>query len=180
MATSDDFYKLFKTIFNLKELGLWWSQARTKIRGGSGYSRAKFVIHVEIDNSDIAKVDKMKHFFSESSKKVDNNILGPPMTFLHLETNLNTHLFKITDAQFCFLELSLVQAPRCLCPIRNVFDNSRNNSSIFPLYTFLKQHIMYMYMYIVQQEYVLFGGARKVQDYLRILSKMANRLLWAP
>ena len=69
-------------MFKLSELGLWWSQARTVIRGGTQYSRSKFVLHVELNNSDIPKVSNIEDYFSRSSKKVDNNLLGVPMTFV--------------------------------------------------------------------------------------------------
>ena len=82
MAESNDFHQLLKSTFNLSVLGLWWSKARTQIRGGSEYSRSRFVLHVEIDNSDLHKVDKIRDYFSHSSKKVDNNMLGIPMTFV--------------------------------------------------------------------------------------------------
>ena len=38
MSVSADFYKLFKSIFKLSELGFWWSQARTAIKRGTQFS----------------------------------------------------------------------------------------------------------------------------------------------
>ena len=82
MADSPDFFRLFKIKFQLKHLGLWWAQPRTKLRGGTDFNRSKFALHVEIDNEDSDKIQLMKDFFSHSSKKVDSNMLGVPMTFV--------------------------------------------------------------------------------------------------
>ena len=60
MTTSPDFFNLFKSMFELKHLGLWWSIARTQARGGTDYARSKFVLHVEIDSTDLIKAEKLK------------------------------------------------------------------------------------------------------------------------
>ena len=81
MATSRDFYDLFKSMFNLEHLGLWWSMARTQARRGTEYSRSKFVLHAEIDSREIKKAESIRTYFSKSSKKVDDNLLGAPLTY---------------------------------------------------------------------------------------------------
>lgn len=80
MSVSEDFYNLFKSVFKLSKLGLWWSQTRTAIKEGTQYSRSKFVLNVKIDNKNISKVPTLEEYFSKSSKKVDNNLLGVPIS----------------------------------------------------------------------------------------------------
>ena len=82
MATSPDFYQLFKRMFKLKHLGLWWTMARTKSKGGTKYQATKNTIHVEIDRCDEAKIKNIEAYFSSSSKKVDDNLLGTPLCFV--------------------------------------------------------------------------------------------------
>ena len=80
MSVSEDFYNLFKSVFKLSKLGLWWSQARTAIKEGTQYSRSKFVLNVKIDNKNISKVPTIEEYYSKSSKKVDDNLLGVPIS----------------------------------------------------------------------------------------------------
>ena len=82
MSESQDFYRLFKKKFNLQHLGLWWAQPRVKLCGGTDFNRSRFALHVEINNEDSDKIKHMKQYFSHSSKKVDHNMLGVPMTFV--------------------------------------------------------------------------------------------------
>ena len=80
MSVSEDFYNLFKSVFKLSKLGLWWCQARTAIKEGTQYSRSKFVLNVKIDNKNISKVPTIEEYYSKSSKKVDDNLLGVPIS----------------------------------------------------------------------------------------------------
>ena len=60
MATSKDFYEVFKTKFKLSELGLWFTQPRSDKSGE--YNKAKHTLHIEIDRDDLPKRVHMENF----------------------------------------------------------------------------------------------------------------------
>ena len=80
MATSVDFKRAFMQMFHLKELGLWWTQPRTSI--GSSFKKDKFVLHMEIDMCDEAKISTIESYFNNHKVGIDNCFWGIPMQFV--------------------------------------------------------------------------------------------------
>ena len=60
MATSPDFLQSFKKMFQLKHLGLWWTQPKSELSWS--FSPKKFVLHYEIDRSDLEKMMRLYIF----------------------------------------------------------------------------------------------------------------------
>ena len=86
MAGSKNFYELFKVKFNLKHLGLWWTQARSS--NGGEWNRSKSVLNIEIDKCDQFKTIEIENYFNSYSKAPADNFLGTPMTFVPAYNNL--------------------------------------------------------------------------------------------
>ena len=76
MATSTDFYDVFKTKFGLTELGLWFTQPRSAKSGE--YNKAKHTLHIEIDRDDLPKRVYIENFFN-TSKSNSSAFFGVPM-----------------------------------------------------------------------------------------------------
>ena len=76
MATSKDFYEVFKTKFNLYELGLYFAIPR--VMESSDWNKSRSSIHIEINRSDLQKRRNMETYF-KSSRTLDNTFFGIPM-----------------------------------------------------------------------------------------------------
>ena len=77
MATSKDFYNVFKTKFKLSELGLWFTLPR--VDKSSAYDKAKFMLHIEIDRQDLPRRKVMESYFNSPNNKISNTFFGTPM-----------------------------------------------------------------------------------------------------
>ena len=73
MATSKDFYEVFKTKFDLSELGLYFAIPR--VMESSDWNKSRSSIHIEINRSDLQKRRNMETYF-KSSRTLDNTFLG--------------------------------------------------------------------------------------------------------
>ena len=76
MATSKDFYDVFKAKFDLSELGLWYNQPRSEKYGE--YNKAKHTLHIEIDRDDLTKRASIEIFFN-TAKSNSTAFFGVPM-----------------------------------------------------------------------------------------------------
>ena len=76
MANSKDFSEVMKNKFNLSELGLWFSQARS---AQSEFDRSRFTLHLEIDRNDLPKRAQMEQYFNHSVRSLDTTFFGTPM-----------------------------------------------------------------------------------------------------
>ena len=76
MATSKDFYEVFKTKFNLSELGLYFAIPR--VMESTEWDKSRNSIHIEINRSDLQKRKNMETYF-KSSRSLDNTFFGIPM-----------------------------------------------------------------------------------------------------
>ena len=76
MATSKDFYEVFKTKFNLSELGLYFAIPRVMEK--TDWDKSRNSIHIEINRSDLQKRKNMETYF-KSSRSLDKTFFGIPM-----------------------------------------------------------------------------------------------------
>ena len=83
MSTSNDFYHIFKSLFNLQDLGLTWEFPSNS--GQVKYSPKMCKIHIEIHLNDQSKLSDMEQFFNNSSSLLSRNFLGTPMTLVPVQ-----------------------------------------------------------------------------------------------
>ena len=83
-ATSLDFHEVFKKMFKLSHLGLYWQQARAA--NGGQWTTKKFCVHYEIDRMDIEKNVDIIKYVNHNSTLVDRNFFGTQMTVVPIFT----------------------------------------------------------------------------------------------
>ena len=84
MADSPDFGNTLKKMFRIKHIGLWWTQPKSELSWS--FSPKKFVVHYEIDRSDLDNHGKMVSYFNQHSSSVDKNMFGTPMSIAPIFT----------------------------------------------------------------------------------------------
>lgn len=80
MAISPDFMNDFKKKFRLKYLGLWWTQPRSEENGD--FSPKKFMVHYELDRTDIHKNVDILKVINQNSLSIDNHFFGTAMSII--------------------------------------------------------------------------------------------------
>ena len=105
MTTSPDFYNVFKSMFGLKFLGLFWTQPRSENSGK--FSSTKMSLSYKIDCSDLDKHDEILNYFNKYSKKVDDNFFGTPMTVAPIYTPFLDNEEKINISEHGKQQLSI-------------------------------------------------------------------------
>ena len=98
MTTSQDFYNVFKSKFNLSHLGFWWTQPKSD---NSDYDRRKFTLHIEIDRQDLPKREHIERFFHQG-KSVKTAFFGTPMILtkpFNYDLDDNTKSSLVTHAR---------------------------------------------------------------------------------
>ena len=75
MSESHDFLSVMKNRFDLKELGLYFTQPRNS----GDHDRAKYTVHLEIDRSDQPKRNTMEQYFNHSPRSLNTTFFGTPM-----------------------------------------------------------------------------------------------------
>ena len=80
MATSPDFYRTFKKLFNLSILDFWWTQPRADKSGN--FIPAKLQVHIESDTSDSEKIPEMFQYFNQNNSSIDKNFFCTPMSLI--------------------------------------------------------------------------------------------------
>ena len=102
MAESQDFLSVMKTKFNLKELGLYFTQPRNS----GDHDRSKYTLHLEIDRNDLPKRHAMEQYFNHSTRSLNTTFFGTPMLLTKaydyfaeddVKANLETHCRKQTS-----------------------------------------------------------------------------------
>lgn len=104
MATSIDFYEVFKMKFKLSELGLYFAIPR--ILESVEWNKNRSSIHIEINRTDLHKRKIMESFFNKSTRSLDSAFFGTPMFLApafdyqaddEVLLNLNNHTRKQTS-----------------------------------------------------------------------------------
>jgi hypothetical protein len=87
MSTSHDFYKVFKTMFQLRDLGFTWEFPANS--GNLKYSSSACKLHIEINTLDRKKKDTIEQYFNNPTSQLTKSFFGTNMTLVPVhERNL--------------------------------------------------------------------------------------------